>query len=199
MSKFKEGKVGKFLKKSGKYIIAVVLALAIASGIGVTAAVSSNNQKNNTNISNEEVPVSGQKIVFGLPMNNCKILNDYFDNELVYNSSMNEWAVHLGMDISSEDLSVFSVADGTVKSVDYDSLSGYSVKVEHKDGFVSVYSSLAENVKVKAGDSVKIGTKLGEASTTSGVEGGQDSHVHFSLYLKDKEVDPNNYLEFSNK
>ncbi|MBQ8844583.1 MAG: M23 family metallopeptidase [Clostridia bacterium] len=199
MSKFKEGKIGNFLKKSGKYIIAITLAVAIASAIGVTAAVSSNNQNNNTNISNEEVPVSSQKIVFGLPMNNCKILNDYFDNELVYNSSMNEWSVHLGMDISSEDLSVFSVADGTVKSVDYDSLSGYSVEVEHKDGFVSVYSSLAENVKVKVGDSVKIGTKLGEASTTSGIEGGQDSHVHFSLYLNDKEVDPNNYLEFSNK
>lgn len=199
MSKFKEGKIGKFFEKSGKYIIAVVLAVAIASAIGVTAAISSNNQNGNSNINNEDVPVSGQKIVFGLPMNNCKILNDYFDNELVYNASMNEWAVHLGMDISSDDLSVFSVADGTVKSVDYDSLSGYSVEVEHKDGFVSVYSSLAENVKVKVGDSVKIGTKLGEASTSAGVEGNQDSHLHFSLYLNDEEVDPNNYLEFSNK
>ena len=89
--------------------------------------------------------------------------------------------------------------DGTVASVNYDYLNGYTVTINHADGFVSIYSSLEEAVDVKEGDTVTAGEKIGKASETATSELELGSHLHFTLKLGDDYVNPNSYLNLELK
>ena len=94
---------------------------------------------------------------------------------------------------------VFSIYDGIVDSVESNSLDGCVVTISHSDGFVSVYSSLNEDVKVSEGDSVKKGQQIGNASNSATNESKDGAHLHFVLMKDGVEVDPNNYLDLQNK
>lgn len=183
----KENKFKNFFKRYGVLTVACVFSLALALAIGLSV-------KNP-----DEQPVSTQNVTFGLPMNNAVVVKDYADDHLQYNNSMKRWEIHLSIDLASENNDVFSVADGVVASVDSNSLDGYIVTVEHQDGFVSVYSSLDEQLNVQAGEKVNKGQKLGTASDTATNESKDGGHLHFTLLKDNVEVDPNNYLDLQNK
>ena len=60
-------------------------------------------------------------------------------------------------------MSVFAVESGTITAVENNFAFGTIVTITHRDGFVSTYASLADNVPVKKGDTVTKGQKIGEA------------------------------------
>ena len=182
-----ESKFKKLFKRYGVLSLACVFSLAIALTIALSVK------------SNEGKPVSTDNIKFELPMNNAVVVKDYADDHLQFNESLKRWEIHLSVDLSSENSEVFSVADGIIASVSTDSLNGSVVKIEHADGFVSVYSSLAEDVKVKEGDKVTKGQAIGNASNTATNESKNGSHLHFTLLKNGLEVDTNNYLDLQNK
>ena len=162
-------------------MFSLALALGIALGIPKTE------------------PVTTSNIEFGLPMTNAVVVKDYADDRLQLNESLNRWEIHLAVDMSSENDAVFSIYDGVVDSVDSNSLDGYIVTINHSDGFVSVYSSLSDNVQVKEGDSVRKGQQIGNASDTATNESKDGAHLHFVLMKDGVEVDRNNYLDLQNK
>ena len=183
----KENKFKNFFKRYGAIALAGVFTVAIALTIALT-------------VTDKGSEVSTTNLDFQVPMNNAEILKDYSDTDLQFNEVLNRWEIHLGIDFTSPtDNSVMSVLDGTVTDVTNNSLEGYIVEITHDNGFVSVYSSLDENVLVKEGDEVKKGDKIGEASNSASREFDDENALHFVLLQNGVEVDPNIYLDLGNK
>jgi murein DD-endopeptidase MepM/ murein hydrolase activator NlpD len=87
-------------------------------------------------------------------------------------------AWHRGIDIKAErGAVVFAAAAGTVVASDVEPRYGRVVKIEHEDGFVTVYAHNQENLvepgmKVAAGDPVAIIGRTGRATS---------EHLHFEI------------------
>ena len=88
-------------------------------------------------------------------------------------------------------------ADGEVYTVYEDETMGMTVVIRHEDGFVTRYSSLAQEVTVKAGDRVKAGQAIGTVGTTALLESAIGCHVHFAVTHNDEPMDPGEFLSLS--
>lgn len=183
----KENKFKKLFKRYGALSLACVLSLVIAFSIGLSLS------------KDDAKDVSTGEIQFAVPMTNAVIVKDYADDHLQFNESLNRWEIHLAIDMMSEDKNVMSILEGTVASVECNSLDGCVITINHSDGFVSVYSSLEEDALVAQGDKVSKGQLIGKAAATATNESLSGGHLHFQLFKDGKEVDPNNYLDLQNK
>ena len=120
----------------------------------------------------------------------------------MYNETLNQWEAHKGIDIISENaenLSVYSVLEGVVTNIQESYEYGTIVTISHDNGFVSVYSSLDNELSIKMSDKVKKGQKIGNVSDTAANEQKTGNHLHFELYKDGQKVDPANYLSLENK
>ena len=123
-------------------------------------------------------------------------IKDYAMDCLSYNETTRDWRVHNGIDIAAEaGTTVCAAAAGTVYSVFQDDTMGTTVVIRHAGGYVTKYSSLAEDVSVKAGDAVEMGTAIGKVANTALLESAQGDHLHFSVMLNDLSIDPVAFLE----
>lgn len=217
----KSNKFMDFMRRYGAYIFAGILIVVIGVSLGIVYSqntnqsvvdVSNDDKGKDSDKENEDPdkkpdvdpekpdePVDADPLKFGLPMQNATIIKDFTDKKLEYNATLDRWEAHFYIDMTSSDLNVYTVLDGKVLSVDYDYLTGYVVKVQHDDGFVSCYASLNDKVLVKAGDMVKKGDKLGVASSMASASSKYGDHLEFTLLKDNKKVDPNNYLDLQNK
>lgn len=225
----KNNKFKDFIRKFGVYIVAGMLVLVIGVTLAVVYSGNTDqsvvdvdkknddkqgddpsgdnkepekdkdSEKDSDKEKEPEEPVDTDPISFGLPMNNATIIKDFTDKKLEYNPTLDRWEAHYYIDMTADDLNVYSVLDGKVLSVDYDYLTGYVVKIQHKDDFVSCYASLNDKVFVKAGDNIKKGDKLGIASSMASSSSKYGDHLEFTLLKNNKKVDPNNYLDLQNK
>ncbi|KMT22773.1 M23 family metallopeptidase [Clostridium cylindrosporum] len=145
-----------------------------------------------------EAPVKGE------------VSKKFFKNELAYTKALDIWETHEAIDIAcSLGAEVKSAAKGKVIDVYNDDKaektlkSGYglTVVVEHDNGYRTVYSNLADNLKVKKGDKVEAGTVIGAVGDTSVREAVKidGAHLHFGLLEKsDKDyqtLDPAGYIK----
>lgn len=190
----KKQKVLNFLKKYGYYCIAGALIVAI----GLTVLFATKNEGGNANITPDDniVNVDTKPISFELPMKNASLLKGFSDTEIQYNKTLNQWEAHKSCDLVASDLSVFAVESGTITAVENNFAFGTIVTITHRDGFVSTYASLADNVPVKKGDTVTKGQKIGEASDTAENESSEGKHLHFEMFKNGNKVDPSNYISF---
>ncbi len=189
----KKNKFKEFFNKFGAYIGAGVLVLSLTiTGltIGLTAGPVN---------PDDGVDVSTTELKFSLPMTSPEVLKDFSASELQENTTLGHWEAHLSMDLASADGLVYSVLDGTVLDVSYNYMDGNMVTIQHADGFVSIYSSLGDEVLVAKGDSVSAGQKIGVVSASATSESEIGEHLHFTLTKNNKKIDPNNYIEFQNK
>ena len=114
---------------------------------------------------------------------------------LSYNETTRDWRVHNGVDISAEEgAEVCAAADGVVYTTYKDDHLGMTVVIRHDGGYTTQYSSLAENLQVSAGDSVKLGQVIGCVGSTALIESAIGPHVHFSATYRDASVDPAEFL-----
>lgn len=176
-----------FIKKYGMYIAVGVVVFAVALTFTLVAAL------------HETVPTNTANLTFRMPMENASVLKDFSNTELQNNETLNQWEAHMSIDLIGETSDVFSVLDGTVESVSYSFLDGHTVKIQHANGFSSIYSSLDESILVSVGDKVSAGQKIGEAGESASGELDLGSHLCFAMKLNDKTVDPNNYLDLQSK
>ena len=131
-------------------------------------------------------PVSGQEIM------------PYSVEALSYNETTRDWRTHDGVDLSAEEgTEVRAAADGKVYTTYEDDNLGYTVVILHDGGYSTRYSSLQENLPVKAGDQVSAGETIGYAGTTALVESAMGPHVHFSVTYRDTPMDPADFLSLS--
>ena len=119
----------------------------------------------------------------------------YAMDQLSYNQTTRDWRTHDGMDIGAEaGTTVSAAADGTVYTVYEDDTMGMTVVIRHEDGYVTQYSSLAQEVLVAPGDQVTLGQAIGTVGTTALLETAVGTHVHFSVTQDGEPVDPVDFL-----
>ena len=194
----KQNKFATWMKKYGTYLTAGVLVFCLAAVVLVTGLVNSAQNVEN-NVNDPSIEVNTTPLTFSMPMANATLIKDFSSDELYLNSTLGRWEYHDGIDLVSNDLKVFAVADGEVLEVSESSLTGTTVLVKHSDSLVSLYASLNSEVEVKEGDKVKAGEVIGTADNTAGNESADGKHLHFSLIEKGQKIDPANYLEFEVK
>lgn len=129
-------------------------------------------------------PVSGETVA------------EYSMDALGYNQTTRDWRVHDGMDIAAEaGTAVCAAADGTVYTVYEDETMGMTVVIRHDGEYTTKYASLAQEVPVSSGDTVKAGQTIGYVGATALLENAIGDHVHFSVSCGGKLVDPMEFLE----
>ena len=183
----KKNRFTEFVKSYGLYLIVGVMVFALALTFALMATL------------NRTTQTGGGMLHFELPMADAIVIKDFSDTELQNNETLNQWEAHLSVDLASDSSAVYAILDGTVASVDYSFLDGYSITLNHANGFVSIYSSLNEDVLVKEGDKVQAGDKIGEASDSASGELDLGSHLCLTMKLNNNYVDPNNYLNLQEK
>ncbi len=140
------------------------------------------------------IDTGSDEIKFGLPVENGTVIREAALTTLVYMPSLNMWKTHTGVDFAAaENAPVMAVADGKVTAVEETTLEGVVVTIEHKDGFVSVYKSLA-SASVKVGDEVTLGSSVGVAGNMM-TEASDNVHVHLELSVNGEIVDPLEYID----
>ena len=128
-------------------------------------------------------PVSGETIA------------EYSMDALSYNQTTRDWRVHDGADIAAAaGTPVCAAADGTVYTVYEDETMGMTVVIQHENGYTTKYASLAQDVSVKAGETVTAGQTIGAVGATALLESAIGEHVHFSVSCNGKPVDPDDFL-----
>lgn len=119
----------------------------------------------------------------------------------VFSSTLQEWRVHTGIDISADEGSeVYASAEGVVSRVYSDPFLGKTVEITHEGGIVSVYSNLdSTNVAVAEGDKVKSGDLIGAVGDTSISELADEAHLHFAIKVNGVSVNPLDYISEDSK
>ncbi len=138
-----------------------------------------------------------------MPLQTCRPVNgqvvmDYAMDCLCYNPTTRDWRTHSGVDYAADaGTAVMAAADGTVYTVYQDDTMGYTVVIQHADGFVTTYASLSQDVQVAAGDTVTMGQTIGFVGVSALMETALGDHVHFAVTCDGKTVDPEAFFELS--
>jgi murein DD-endopeptidase MepM/ murein hydrolase activator NlpD len=128
------------------------------------------------------------------------IQTEYSMDKLVYSPTFNEWRTHSGVDIAApRGAAVRSIGDGVILEVKNDPRYGFTIVVDHRNGYKSLYANLATDQTIKAGQEVKAGDPIGAVGATAIFESAEPTHLHFELYKEDKLVDPSAYIDFKTK
>jgi len=193
---FKE-KLFMFFQRYKRSLIATGLCFLAIIFVGVVAMSSADNSLNDDENVQTSTPTT---ITFIMPVANGTIIKDFSSTTLKYNSTLKQWESHKAVDIKgADDADVLAVYDGEVVSVETVYLLGTVVKIKHNSSLTTVYGSLDESVLVSVGDKVTKGQVIGKVSTSAKNESNDGAHLHFEVLLDNVKVDPNLYLETSNK
>lgn len=104
-----------------------------------------------------------------------------------------DWRFHYGIDLAaSKGTPIVATRSGVVEFAKYSSSAGYYVKIDHQDGFDSVYMHMTHYI-VKKGDKVTAGQVIGYVGSTGTSTG---NHLHFAIMYNGSYVNPADYIKF---
>ena len=189
------------LRKYGYWIFLVTSILVLVLVAVLSAQKAKGPITQNISIEPEtESFVSAEPVRFLAPLNNVDVIKNYSNSALQYSKTLKQWEAHKAIDfLAEEGTDVFAVLDGTITEVSYNYLMGNVVKLDVGKGLVVVYKSLANDPPVKVGDKVKRGDVIGKVSTTAKSEASDGPHLHLETWLNGENVDPNEYLDLTEK
>lgn len=119
------------------------------------------------------------------------IITPFSGSELVKNETTGSWQTHNGVDIAAEvGTEVYAVSPGQVTAVNEDPLWGITVIIDHHNGFVTKYCSLAKDLSVQKGDTVVSGDVIGVIGDTADIESALTPHLHFEILHNGAYADP---------
>ena len=125
-------------------------------------------------------------------------LSAVHDSELqVFSQTMNDYRVHLGVDILADDNApVYAAADGTVMQIWEDVRMGQCIAIKHSGDAVSIYKNLSKELPagIIEGASVKAGQQIASVGSTAMVEIAEEPHLHFEMTVGGLAVDPLEYF-----
>ncbi|MEW5845482.1 MAG: M23 family metallopeptidase [Bacteroidota bacterium] len=107
-----------------------------------------------------------------------------------YNPSKNHYGIDL---VAGPNEGVLAIAKGTVILSTWSLETGYTITIQHEEGFLSVYKHNSKLLKrqgefVNAGDVIAIVGNSGELTT--------GPHLHFELWHHGASVDPAKFIKF---
>ncbi len=101
---------------------------------------------------------------------------------------------HFGTDlVTSKNESVFASLDGTIILANWTIETGYTVQIQHKGNYLTVYRHLKKLNKT-TGDKVKAGDVIGYYGNTGEVSFG--NHLHFEIWHNGTPIDPEKLINF---
>jgi len=188
------------MEKSRKNTIKnATYALLIAVTIILSAVIIAVNSNNTSASNNAAISVGTKPVTYVAPMENASVVKDFSNKELQYNDTLKQWEIHKALDITSDTSNnVFAIANGTVTNVYTNYLEGGVIEITHENGIKSVYKSL-DDISIKNGDYVNGGDVIASISTSMARELNTGAHLHFEMFENDLSINPNNYIDFSNK
>ena len=211
MNDFKNSKLAKNIKENrAVYITALTLLVALAVIITVTAVANRSKKPVDTTPVTTDPTVTADpneteepdtSVVDMLPSFSLPVsgkLSKNHDSEMqVFSNTMQDYRVHLGVDICAEEnAAVSAVAAGTVVEVWEDALMGQCVALSHSGDAVSVYKNLSLTLPegIEAGAEVKAGDVIGYVGDTAMTELADEAHLHFEMTVGGIQVNPLDYF-----
>ena len=207
-------KIGEFMKRNAFYLLIVLCIASVATVIALAASGDFGSDPGSAVVQPEpddpgtpdepddpdEKPDEPEEptLSFESPVNGTVSL-EYSDTVLVWNDTLGQYEVHLGVDFTGDDLSVFAAEAGTVSEVGTDVLEGNYVVIDHEDGYQTRYYSLDGNIEVAKGDTVEKGQLLGTMSTSRGSESLAGNHLHFEMSKDGTDINPLDVLVLEEK
>lgn len=147
----------------------------------------------------EDEPVENQLPTFIMPVKG-PISKMHDEDTPVYSITMEDWRIHLGVDIASTlGQAVLAAADGVIDQVYEDPLMGTCIVIRHSGDALSIYKNLAPDIPdgIEEGVTVTSGQVIGSVGESAYIEIAEEPHVHYELKIKDKWVDPVDYFPAS--
>lgn len=153
-----------------------------------------NEDDNQANQTPEPEPIE----TFSYPLEFISVGMEHCDGQeiiFVYNSTLNTWRNHKGVDlIAQEGTKVSAMKSGTIVEVGNNYEMGWYVVIDHGDGVVATYASLGEPIVVE-GQKVEKGQEIGEVSTSASYEFSQGAHLHLEIEQNGQHVNPIDFIE----
>lgn len=143
-----------------------------------------------------EVGGEAEDFILSLPVTG-NLYKGHDSSVQVWSDTMDEYRIHLGVDIATEaGAPVLAAADGKISRIWNDPLMGRCIAIEHDGEVVTVYKNLSEtSVKGIAKDvTVKCGQQIGYVGQTAISEIADDPHLHLELTVGGLSVDPRDYM-----
>lgn len=167
--------------------------------IAVNTSNQTNTQANETSTQPQETPVVEEpkkiELHFIAPLQG-EITKDFSDSSLVYSETLEEWTVHLGVDIKAEKGSAVSASEkGIVESIKNDPRYGLTVTISHENGYKTIYSNLLSAEFIAEGQEVEKGQTIGSVGDNAAFEIADEAHLHFEMQKDGETVNPSNYWE----
>ena len=174
-----------------------------------TAAPSTTKAPVTTSVPTTTAPTTTQKVTtidkptvstpsYVIPVEG-KLLKAHDSETLVYSVTMNDYRVHLGIDVEAPvGSAVYSVADGKITSVYQDYLMGTCIEIEHKNGVISCYKNLGDILPdgIKEGATVTQGQLIAGVGETAIIEQCDEAHLHFEMKKNNESVNPLDYISY---
>ena len=92
--------------------------------------------------------------------------------------------------VAHSDGKVVSAVDGMGNAKGSGSYGNF-VKIDHMNGWYTLYAHMEKGIKVKVGDRVKAGQRLGYMGNSGDSYGG---HLHFEVWRWNERINPTSYL-----
>lgn len=102
------------------------------------------------------------------------------------------WANHPGLDLAGwPGTAIYATAPGKVVHAGWFGPYGRMVEIEHGNGFKTRYGHMRK-LRVKKGDEVTVGTRVGDMGKTGRVTG---THLHYEIWFNGKVRDPAPFMK----
>ena len=135
---------------------------------------------------------------FLIPVSEANALNSY---GFYHNTTLDKYYLHTGIDFAGEaGDEVYAALDGTVESIPTDPLlMGTTITIAHENGLKTVYTFVEAADGLEVGETVEKGDVIATVAEAMGQEYKDGAHLHFEVFLNGEAVDPETYLEISEK
>ena len=197
-----------------KAVYGAVIALLCITAI-VIGIVAANNRNQNQLPDDEKPPVSddendgsqntdnstdegnddaNETLTFISPVSGA-VMKGHSATTPVFSETLEEWRIHTGIDISTEEgADVFAAAAGEVTKVYSAPLLGNTVEITHANGMKTLYSNLSADNLIAVGTKVASGEKIGNVGYTAICEIADEAHLHFEMLVDEASVNPLDYI-----
>jgi len=126
------------------------------------------------------------------PLNHVRITSPFTQRR--FHPVLKRWKAHLGVDFGARrGTPILAAADGKVIYSGWIRGYGNVIKIQHKDGYVTLYAHQSR-LKAKVGQRVTQGQVIGYVGTTGRSTG---PHLHFGLYKNGRAINPMRMVKFS--
>lgn len=146
----------------------------------------------------ESLPVSGSVEEFTLALPAQGVITKGHDSSIqVWSETMEDYRVHLGVDIATTEAApVYAAADGVISKIWDDALMGHCIAISHGDDVFTFYKNLDKTLAegIEEGADVKCGQQLGTVGDTAIVELAEEPHLHLEMTVKGLATDPRDYF-----